>query len=144
MKWNKGLCGMKIGLRCVHSSHISSAVWFANFWFGVHHSWLRHVVAVHSNSQWSLTLCSLFSFLLGLDLSCCLFWQVVAVVRRYSTLEVWRGILDCLAKMGMRGLVCCWWSLVEVKIYEEISTIKKKGSFPMQSLCWFLEWIVVK
>jgi hypothetical protein len=60
------------------------------------------------------------------------------------SVEVWKGILDCLMKMGMRGLVCYWWSLVEVKIYEEISKIKQKGSFSAQSLCWFLEWIVVK
>lgn len=55
---------MKIGLRCLHSSHISSAIWFANFWFGVHHSWLRHVVVVHSNQLLVMIDTLLFIFLL--------------------------------------------------------------------------------
>jgi hypothetical protein len=68
------------------------------------------------------------------------------VVWWWSTLEIWRGILDCLEKMGRRGLVSCWWSSVEVETYEETFAIEdRRLSFSRtESLCYLLKWLTVE
>jgi hypothetical protein len=88
------------------------------------------------------------SFFFGLDLFVVDYFDKLCVWQ-CSMLEVWRGIFDCKAKMDIVGLVCCWWSSVEVKLYEETSAIEEEAKFlkkivPMLIFsrvrsCWIVE-----
>jgi hypothetical protein len=67
-------------------------------------------------------------FLFGLDLFVANYFDTLLCVQQRLALENWRGILDCKVKLGVVGLVSCWWSSMKVK-YEETSAIEAKAKF---------------
>jgi len=135
---------MKIGLKCLHTCHISYVVWVCQHLFWSSSFTVEVTLWLCGYFQWWLGLCIFFIFFWFGFVCWWLFFDKLLCVRWCSTLEVWRGILDYKVKMGIMGLVCCWWSLVEVKLYEETFVVEKEVKIKKtESLCYFfLEFVV--